>query len=159
MKRLVFAAMSLGLFATGANANEFIGAVCLTTKTAACGTDAEGLAVGTCADLEYQPPNLGDGPSTKITILHTVEGNSHIAINHTLPSGTLVGTTYKTVNATKVQIEGGQTYTSQMRLTSQSPATIVLSTNFVSFTGNIANFDNVAGCTIGFRGSGVIRKR
>lgn len=149
MKHVAYAGMMLALFASDALAAtvDFRGGFCLTSITTGC--IAEGWKVGDCLSSRYTPPNLGtNGSSTRLSII-----GDYYAENYTLPSGSLIGTTYKTVNGTLVW-SSGATFTSQMRITAQRPAPLTATSNYASITGNIKDFDSLPGCNIGFRASG-----
>src|SRR5205809_593886 len=70
---------------------EFRGGFCLLTVTTSCASAS--WNVGDCLLLRYSPPNLGtNGPTTEVSVLGQSFGDSY-----SLASGSLVGTTYKTV--------------------------------------------------------------
>jgi len=150
--RFAYAVMFMGVIASSVSAAEvdFRGGICITSAAAACSTGS--WKVGDCLDMRYRPPGLlGNGPATRLSFF-----TNDFAENYTLPTGTLIGTTYKTVNGTAIE-EVARTFTAQMRITAQSPATLTATSNFVSSTGNIQDFDAVTGCTVGFRASGTRR--
>ena len=146
MKWMLRTAMAASLMATGANAAnvEFRGGLCLTAANAAC--NAAGWDSGECFQMRFAPPNIADnGPQTKLSIF-----GGTFSLGFELQSGSLIGTTFKQVDVTKVA-RGGGTFQSQMRFTSQSPAAPTATTNFINMIGNIGNWDDVTGCTVGFR--------
>jgi hypothetical protein len=102
--------------------------------------------------MRYSPPGLGtNGPATEVSLF----GQS-FADNYSLATGTLIGTTFKPV----VGIHAGRTgysFSSTMRIASQSPSPLAATSKSVSFLGGITNFDDSTGCTVGFRASGSLR--
>jgi hypothetical protein len=142
----------LGLTATSAMAAkvEFRGALCLTSVNPTC--LAEGWNTGCYSGSGYSPRNLGDnGPQTRLSLF-----SMFFAENYTLESGNLVGDTFRTVAGTGVG-RGGFTFTSQMKITSQSPAASKLTetTPSVTIIGSINDFDGTPGCNIEFTAAGV----
>ncbi len=146
MKRMLGATVALGLMAAGANAAtiEFDGGLCLTAANAAC--NAAGWSAGGCFSTRFSAPNIGtNGPQTQLSIF-----SGTFSLGFVLQSGTLIGTTFKQVDVTKVARAGG-TFQSQMRFTTQSPAAPKATTNFINMVGDVNNWDDVAGCTVSFR--------
>ncbi len=151
MKKLAIAAAALGLGVSGAFAAtvEFRGGFCITSVTTAC--TPFGWGVGDCMLLRYSPPGIGtNGPATEFSLF----GQS-IADNYSLASGSLVGTTLKPVVGLHVG-RTGYSFSSSMRITSQSPVPAATSPA-VSLAGNITNFDDSIGCAVGFRASATRR--
>jgi hypothetical protein len=101
----------------------------------------------------YRPDLPGNGPETGLS-LSTGEYNHY---NFTLASGTLNGTTFKTVMATHM---GGlvQQYTAEVKITSHAPATITTTTENVILVGQISNFDDILGCVASFDVALVLRQ-
>lgn len=151
MKRIVTAVLLLGLGGGGALAEvEFRGALCVITANAACASF--GWAPGDCVLMRYSPPGLGNnGVATEISLF----GQS-FADNYSLASGSLIGTTFKPVVALHVG-RTGYSFSSKMRITSQSPSPLQATSKSVTFTGGITNFNDSTSCTIGFRASGSLR--
>lgn len=151
MKRLAVVGITLGLIATNAIAAtvEFRGGMCIVSTSSLCAAD--GWNIGDCLLLRYSPPNLGtNGPTTEFSLL----GQSS-ADNYSLASGSLVGTTLKAVAGKHVG-RAGSSFNSTMRITSQSPVPTATS-RFVNLQGNITNFNDTTGCTVGFRASATRR--
>ena len=126
---------------------QFRGAILITAATQAC-LDNDDAHVGDFFDMRYSPPNVGDnGVSTRMTLL-----DLGCAQNFTLASGSLIGTTFRTVSSAFI-CRGAGTGTAQMRITAQSPANLSAA-NFANITGNINTFFD-PGCNVQFRGAGV----
>lgn len=152
MKRVLFAGLALGALAASASAQtiEFRGALCLTSVTAACST--QGWNVGDCVLLRYSPPTIGtNGPGTEVSLLGQSFGD-----NYSLASGSLVGSTMRPVAGTHVGRTGYTFSIATMRFLTQSP-TPSAAAPFVSLTGNINSFNDIASCNVGFRGSATRR--
>lgn len=149
MKRIVIAVLAASIAAPAASAArvEFRGGLCVLSVAPTC-TAMQETSVGFCYQMRYSPPNVGtNGPATNLSILEY--GGAQ---NYRLPSGSIIGTAYQAVAGTGVY-RLGFTFTSQMRITSQSPAN--LSTAAVAtITGDIKDFDFLPGCNVKFRGSG-----
>ncbi|WP_237153387.1 hypothetical protein [Oryzibacter oryziterrae] len=151
LKRVFLAALG-GLSVASAHAAvvEFRGAICLTSKTTAC--TADGWDVGDCFTMRYSPRNLGtNGPSTEFTLLGPA-----FADNYELATGSLVGTTFKAVKGTHVG-RTGYAFSPTMKITKQTPATPTATSPTLAILGNITNFGDTTGCTIGFSATGVNR--
>ena len=111
MKRLLLTALSLGLIATNAVAAtvEFRGGLCLLSVTSQCAL--EGYTIGDCFLLRYSPPNLDtNGPTTEFSLLGGTSAN-----NYSLASGSLVGTTFKSVSGKHVG-RTGSSFAATMRI-------------------------------------------
>lgn len=146
MKTVLCAAIGLGLMASSSLAARvnFLGAACITSVTPEC--TVEGWDVGQCFEMRYRPPNLGDnGPITSIGFAY-----DFAASNFTLGSGSLVGTTYRTVTSTHIFSITRQ-FPASMRLTKQTPSDLTTAQS-ISVIGNIKDFD-VPNCTLQFKGS------
>ncbi len=146
MKRVIFAtvtATTVFMSALPVASTEFRGAFCISTANAAC--KAQGWDKGWCPFFRYSPPNVGNGVRTEISIF-----DDGFSTGYVLNNGSLVGTAYKPVTAIKVA-RGGYTYSSTMRITSQVPRTPLATTPFINLSGNISNWDEIAGCVVGFR--------
>lgn len=147
MKRLLLILTFLGLSAAGALAVniEWRGGVCLTAVNPAC--SAIGWSVGDCGSLRFSPPNVGtNGSSTKFA---TFWGNN-FAEAYTKATGSLIGTTFRTVNGVGVG-RSGFTFTSTMRFTSQIPGAPTATSDAITIVGDIKNFDGTVGCNMSFR--------
>ena len=137
--RLLFTGVILagGATAAAAQANHFRGNACVVTATSACA--AVGVTVGACSTARFRPPNYnGQANSTKLSLF----GPYH-AQNFTLPTGSLVGATFKSVNAMFV----GQTatpYTALARIAAQTPPTPAATTIYLTATVDINGFDSEA---------------
>jgi hypothetical protein len=157
MKRIspFLAAAFLIVGSSVANANpnvEFDGALCLTTVTSQC--LPMNWAIGNCAVVRLAPPNLGtNGPPTRLSMYF----HGDYAFNVTLNAGSLIGTTFQTVTATRMGTVAVQ-YSAGARFTLQSPAAPTATTNTIAFLGGINNFDiDGTGRNVSFRGA-VTRK-
>lgn len=132
---------------------EWLGYICITSNplSAACVTD--GIGLGECASLRFSPPNIGtNGTSTRLSLFE-----QHWAENYTLPAGSLVGTTFQTVNGTGTA-KGVWTFNSQMRMTqTPAPANLTAATKTVTLTGEIQDYDGAAGCDVTFRAAVTLR--
>lgn len=126
------------------------GNMCVTAFTAACPAGDWELA---CYSMAFRPPNLGDnGPNTLFAF-----GDEEFRYGMRLASGTLVGSTPKTVTQTTITTGGFSPPSGvTMRFATQSPASITTTTPNVFMTGVINNIDGYAGCNISFRASGVL---
>ncbi len=130
MKLAVLAMAGLIAATTSANAArvEFRGGLCVVSLSTAC-TAVDETTLGFCYQMRYSPPNLGDnGPATRLSILEY--GGAQ---NYTLPTGSLIGTGFKSVQGTGVY-RVGYTFTSTMRITSQTPSD-PSTANVVTITG------------------------
>ena len=145
MKHLVGTVLAIALSATAASAAhiEFSGSFCLTAANTTCTTN--NWNVGQCFATRFVAPNIGDTASTKLSIFSRT-----YATDFTLASGSLIGTTFQPVTVTKIA-SGGFQYNAAMRLTSQSPASPTSTTPFITQTGNVDGWDNIAGCTVQFK--------
>jgi len=152
MKLVLATALAMGFLGSNAMAAtvEFRGAACLTSVTPTC--PASGWAVGDCMLLRYSPPGLGtNGITTEFSLMGQSFGD-----NYSLPTGSLIGTVLKPVDAYHVG-RTGYKYAATMRITKQTPSTLTATTPFLTATGNITNFSNSPSCDVGFRASGALR--
>jgi hypothetical protein len=151
MKRVMFAGLGLAMMISTASAArvEFVGAMNILAITTAC-TTAQETAVNQIYHMRYNPPNLGVVDSRTSLSFHDQGGSQ----NYTLPTGSLIGTTFQTVAGTGIY-RYAFTYSTTMRITSQVPSTLTTATNSVTLVGNINDFDDVAGCNVQFRAAGV----
>lgn len=152
MKKILMAAVAVAMSASGALAGtvEFRGGFCVTAVNSSCA--AFGWTVGDCLLMRYSPPNVGtNGPATEMSLF----GQS-FSDNYSLPSGSLVGTLYKTVVGLHVG-RTGYSFSPTMRFTSQIPNPPTATTKSVALAGNITNFDDSTGCEVAFRASGALR--
>jgi hypothetical protein len=152
MKKTALSAVAL-LLASGAawaaSGLEFIGEINIQSASAAC-TRASEVGVNDIYRFRYNPPGLGGSyAGTRFTLFD--EGGAQ---NYDYPSGSLVGTTFQTVKGAGIYRSAYTWTTSKMRFTKQTPATLALTTKTVILTGDIQNFDDVAGCTVHFTGAG-----
>lgn len=149
MIRLLLTGAILSLSATASVSQNvrYIGSFCLTSVTPGCAS--EGWAVGNCTTFHLKPPNIGsNGPETKMSVFFPV-----FALNYSLSSGTLVGTTYKTTTSTAIGLNA-TSFPADVRFVTQSPATLTATTKFISINGNIKDFDDpLFNCDVGFRAS------
>lgn len=134
---LAGALIGAGVTGAVAQSNHFRGAACIQTVTAGCA--AVGVTRGMCYDARLRPPNYNGGPNTtRISFFLPYYG-----INFTLPTGTLVGTTFKAVNATGL----GQSvtgYSAQARIPVMTPTAPAPATVYVSATVDVNGFDSDA---------------
>jgi len=147
MKRVLIGSLIFGVTASAAFAQsiEFRGALCLTAVTSTCTSLSSPWNVGDCATMRFSPPNIGtNGVVTDLNVL-----GSGFANSYHLASGSLVGSTFKTVNGTKIT-RTLSTWAPTMRITSLSP-TPSSSTLSEALAGDISAFDNNPGCNVTFR--------
>ena len=155
MRRLAITLSTLCLLAVPAQAAriEFRGTFHITSANQTC-IDAGSAAVGHIWSLRYNPPNLGDnGPATQFSIL---EPTAAVAENYALQSGSLIGTVFRPVDGAGVA-RSLFTFPASMRISSQTPATLLLTTVSVTLAGDIKEFDGTPGCRIGFVATGYAR--
>lgn len=148
MKRLTVAFAALCLSSTmSLAAVEFQGSLCITSITPIC--PSWGWTVGTCVGVRFGPPNLGgNGPSTGFSVF-----SHNFAAGYVLPVGSLVGTTFRSVQGYKVH-RGAYTFNgTKMRFTSQVPAVPTIATTSITQVGGFQKWDDLTGCTITFRTS------
>jgi hypothetical protein len=144
LRPLVVAAAVLCVGQLPAAALEWHGSGEITVFNSAC---APGGWTGTqfLFGIRYAPPSLAlNGPSTRLTL----SSGPFNHYNFVLPSGAL-NNTFQTVNVMHI---GGfhQTYTAQMSVTSQTPATITATTDHVTLGGQINGFDGITNCVATF---------
>ena len=147
MKRVLLALTIVVLnVADAAAANvEWRGSVCLTAVNPAC--NAIGWSLGDCGALRFLPPKVGtNGSSTRFA---TFWGNNFAEI-YTKSTGSLIGTTFKPVNGTGVG-RNGFTFTSTMRLSSQTPTAPTAATDTIAIVGDVNNYDGTSSCNVSFR--------
>ncbi len=152
MKKVVLTMAALAVSAGGAIAQtvEFRGAACITSVNAAC--TPFGWTVGDCLLMRFSPRSLGtNGPATELSLF----GQS-FSDNYSLATGNPVGTVFQPVIGIHVG-RTGYSFSSNMRFTSQSPAPLLASSKSVTLAGNLTNFDDSTGCTVGFRATGTLR--
>jgi hypothetical protein len=145
MKRIAIACLLM--LAAGAEAEASLkmrGTMVVTAVSAVC-IDNDVVRAGQIYSFRYRPPNVGgNGPNTSISILAPFE-----AMNFNLPTGSLIGTTYQTVNVTGI-FSGAGTWTAGMRIPTHTPAVVSDSTTMVTMRGNILDFAGEVGCTVTF---------
>jgi hypothetical protein len=123
---------------------EYRGALCFTFTNPTCVADGE--VAGDCFFARMRPPGLGDnGPATKLSFFGQAG-----AENFTLPNGSLIGTTFRNVNATHIG-GSGYAYSATMRFTRQVPNVPTADTVYMNVEGTITNFADVTGCNLSFR--------
>lgn len=141
MTKLLLAGVLLGSGAAAASAQsqptQFRGNACIQAVSSACAP--VGVTRGTCYEARLRPANFNGGPnSTKISFFQPA-----FAMNFTLPTGTLVGSTFKTVNAVGLG-QSATPYTAQARIPALAPTAPVSSTYFASAIIDINGFDSEA---------------
>ena len=142
---LVILLLSASAGSAAAKATAWRGEYCIATQTSACA--ASGFATGNCYDMVFTPPNVGaNGPSTEFHYT-----TNSFAENYHLATGSLIGTTAKTVNGTGIWRTGVNSFTATMNFTKQTPALPTTTTAFINIEGNINNFDGTPGCNVSFR--------
>lgn len=152
MKYVIAGALAMGLLSNAAMAQsvEFRGSLCLTAVSATC--PGSGWVVGDCLLMRFSPPGLGtNGVTTEMSLMGQSFGD-----NYSLPSGTLVGTLFKLVDAYHIG-RTGYKYAATMRITKQTPSTILATSPAVSLVGGLTNFSNSPNCTVAFRASATLR--
>ena len=145
MRRTLLAGMALASMTVVASAEtEFNGALCFTSANAAC--VAQGWNAGGCFSTRYAPRNVGtNGPDTELSLF-----SDDFAVGFKLGSGNPVAATPFTVSMAKVA-RGGSTHPVGFRLTSQTPSAPNTATPTISMNGVFTNWDQITGCTMGFR--------
>ena len=137
--RLFFvgALLAVGTTAATAQSNHFRGNACIQTVSAGCA--AIGVTAGGCSTARYRPANYnGQGNSSRLSLF-----NPYYAQNFTLPTGTLVGAAFKSVNVTQVG-QSTTLYTATARIPAQAPASPVAATVYLNATIDINGFDSDA---------------
>jgi hypothetical protein len=139
-------ALSAAVTPASAAEVEFRGGGYIEDFTSACAAD--GYTDPVYVNAIYRPRKLGsNGASTRFSFFFP----SYYAASYELPKGKL-GAAYK-------KVVGGATGTAtsffivkpRMRILSKAPGRVKASTNSVSVTGQIDNFDGVSNCTATFR--------
>lgn len=148
MKR--FAVLGLGITLAVVSATpswsatrKFIGGGSITAVSAGCAS--EGWAVGNSFSLSFLPANLA-GARTSVSFFF-----QYGAMNFTLASGSLVGSTYKTVTGREIFRDHVTMAGVSMRLLTLTPSTPLTASN-VYMVGDIIGFD-VPSCTMTFKAS------
>jgi hypothetical protein len=146
MKRTALSCLVLCMLASAADAKvRYFGTFLVTDVSQTCIDEQEVLA-GALYTARFQPPGLtGNGTATQLSIF-----SAKSAMALVLPSGSLIGATFQPVNVTGVFSNGGS-FTSQMRITAQTPATLVDTTTDIILEGDIEDFAGTTGCTVTFR--------
>lgn len=148
--RLLFvgALLAVGTTSATAQAKHFRGNACLQTVSAGCAP--VNVKAGACYDARLQPANYNGQPNTTRLSLFV----SLWALNFTLPVGSLVGATFKPVNATALG-QGAWQYNASARIPAMTPAAPNAATIFVSATIDINAFDiDAATCNVRLRFQG-----
>jgi hypothetical protein len=124
---------------------EWHGSGTITAFTSQC-TSGGWMAPQMLLGIHYAPPGLGsNGPPTRLTVSAGLFNH----YNFMLPSGTLDGPLFQTVNAEHIGL-AASSFTAQVRVTSHTPATITATTDHVTLVGQISNWDAIAGCVANF---------
>jgi hypothetical protein len=146
MKRFAIAVLAIfGMFSSAEARTEYEGAVCITSVTTAC-VD-EGWVVGPCLASRYSPRGVvGNGTQTRLSVFART-----FAVGFGVDANPVSSRAIK-VNAAKVA-SGGYMFEMGFRLTSQSPLSPNSSTNEITLSGVFTAWDEIPGCTIGFRGA------
>jgi hypothetical protein len=145
----VAAAVTLaGSTLASAQANHFRGNACIQTASAACAP--VGVSVGMCYDARLRPNNFnGQANSTRLSLFLGLW-----AMNFTLPVGSLVGGTFKPVNASAIGQSLSQ-WSASARIPSMVPAAPAAATVFVNATIDINAFDvDATTCNVRLRFQG-----
>jgi hypothetical protein len=155
MNKLLCSLAFLALTTAGASAEviNFYGSMCITAASAGCAT--ANIKIGQCSLVRYRPPNIGtNGPQTKFSQFSTAS-----ASNYTLPTGTLIGTTFQTVEASHIG-QSTSTNAAAMRFSFHQPATVVATSNYINLRGDVTTWDDPdLACDISFRASFVQQPR
>jgi hypothetical protein len=148
MKSLIAATGLMAFAITPAAANDqFIGTTCITAVTSGCTTNGT-TGVGDCMFSRFTAPNVGGTDQyTSLTMLH-----QNNAQNYHLGSGTLIGSTFVTVQGANIH-RNAAFGTAQMRITSMVPNPIGTSKTVV-LKGNINTYDGDSSCNVGFATTG-----
>lgn len=134
---LAGALLVAGATAAAAQANHFRGNACIQTVSAGCA--AVGVTAGACVNARLRPPNYnGNGNTTRISLFSPYYGQ-----NFTLPTGSLVGATFKSVNVAQVGTSA-TLYTATARIPAMAPAAPTAATIYLNATIDINGFDSDA---------------
>ena len=147
MKSFCLVALTLALATSSADAAnvKFRGYVCI--KSASAGCAAQGWEAGDCSYMSLKPAGIGDnGPQTSLSFFYNFG-----AVNHSLASGSPIGTTFKDVTGAFL-FSGAYQTTAKMRFTKQTPADLTTAQD-VAVVGDIRDFDD-DGCNINFKATG-----
>ena len=150
MRRTLITLAFLGASAILAHADtEWNGSLCFNSATPQC--TAAGWNPNGCFNIRYAPRNVGaNGPDTELSLF-----NPGFAAGFRLASGNPVSSTPYTVTIAKVA-RGGYTYPVGFRFATQIPAVPTLTTATISMTGFFTDWDQIAGCTYGFRAAATL---
>jgi hypothetical protein len=141
---LVAAAAMTVSTAEAATHVEFSGSFCITAANSTC--TANGWTVGKCGATRYLPFNVGDdGTTTRLDVFFRT-----YAIDTYSPSANLVGLTYQPMTVTKVAGSGYQ-FSANARISAQSPVSPTNTTEFITMSGDVQNWDGITGCDISFK--------
>lgn len=148
MNKTIAAAFPLLLlFSTSALADngEFVGPFNVKATSAGCNGYPQ---LGAGRLIRYFPPEVGDnGPETNVTIREW--DYAGLTQNFSLDSGSLIGTTLKTVSAAVIG-QAAFSGTAKMAINSQTPATIAATTKSIKIAGRIVGFHGDSACTVVF---------
>lgn len=150
MKRLALILACLAGSASLAHAEiEFEGSLCLTSVSPAC---QPAWSKGACFAARYAPRLIGsNGADTELSMFDRT-----FAIGFKLASGNPVAATNYSVAMYKVA-RGGYRHGVGFRFMSQVPATPLANTPSITFTGVFTNWDELAGCSVTFRGATTLK--
>ena len=146
---LIAPAVTLALFVAPAQAKTHYEGTLVVIATA--GTCADYDPIGERLLVRFQPAGVGGNPtSTGFTFMW---GNGGYGATVAGP----ITSKYKTAVLTTLFDYGDSTGSTQIRFTSQKPATIATTTPWVEATGNITDFDGMPGCTVTFHLAALLR--
>lgn len=151
MRRTLLAATFFIVSTPLANAEtEWSGSLCFTSATPQC--TAQGWDASGCFAIRYAPRNVAsNGADTELSLF-----SSSFAVGFKIPTGNPVASTPYTVKIAKVA-RGGYVYTGGFRLASQTPAAPTAASTTISMTGFFTNWDEIVGCTYGFRAAATLK--
>jgi hypothetical protein len=130
---------------------EFNGRFHATAANATCITNED---VPNPVSFRFMPPNLGsNGPATSLSIFYEQGAGE----NYKLASGSLIGTTYKTITATGMGASGAGSIPAKMRIRSQVPAVPTATTMKITIIGDIQNYEIDPGCKLSFIATGYLK--
>lgn len=123
----------------------------VTGVTSACASD--GWAVGDHALATYLPANLDNNGARSFIALHL---NRRNAYSYGVTGALAAGKGYSAVGITSAG--SNFTFTGAFVAFTQSPASVVTTTPFVTMRARISNFSGMPGCTVSFDASFVKRR-
>ncbi len=139
------AGLLCGLMSMPAMAEQFIGTLYVSSAAVACSGFPSAKQ---WFDVSYFPRNHTTNGDTTILTISGI-GVSGFRMSYQADAINLVGTTFRPVEG-NVIFGGHNSFTSQMRITSQVPAPTA-ATKAITLAGNINNFNGRTGCNVVFQ--------